>query len=227
MNDKLCEWKAGRTPRRAGVSSFGIGGTNAHIVLEEAPAVEPSSPSRGWQPLLLSARSDSALETVSAGLVEHLKKNPDLNLADVAFTLQVGRKPFGHRRMVVCDSVQDAVDALAARDPKRVVTGQPNETEPPVIFMFPGQGAQQTDMGRELYQTEPVFREHVDRCSELLTPHLELDLRSILYPAGDNVEEAGRQLAQTFVTQPALFVIEYALAQLWTSWGIRPERTIS
>src|SRR5204863_3396972 len=130
----------------AGVSSFGIGGTNAHVVLEEAPAVEPSSPSRRWQLLLLSAKTESALDAATANLAEHLKKNPENNLADVAFTLQVGRKPFGHRRMVVCQTVLEAVEALATRDPKRVITGQPNDARTPVMFMFPGQGAHHVNM---------------------------------------------------------------------------------
>ncbi|HKI72892.1 MAG TPA: type I polyketide synthase, partial [Verrucomicrobiae bacterium] len=226
VNDKLREWKPGRTPRRAGVSSFGIGGTNAHVVLEETPAVEPSGQSRPWQLLLLSAKTESALETSAANLAEYLRKNPEINLADVAFTLQAGRKPFGHRRMAVCRSVPEAVQALAGRDAKRVFDGQPGEEQPRVAFMFPGQGAQQVGMGRELYQTEAVFREQVNRCCEILQPHLELDLRTILYPEADKLQQAAEQLSQTFLTQPALFVIEYALAQLWMSWGTQPQAMI-
>ena len=225
VNDQLRDWK-GPIPLRAGVSSFGIGGTNAHIVLEEAPAVEPSSNAPRCQLLLLSAKTASGLDAATRNLGEHLKKNPEINLADVAFTLQMGRKPFGHRRMVVCDSVPDAVQALATCDSNRVVTGQPNATERPVVFMFPGQGAQRINMARELYETEPVFREQVARCCELLKPHLELDLLSILYPSAEKVDQAERQLTQTCITQPALFVIEYALAQLWMSWGVRPQAMI-
>ncbi|PYJ60495.1 MAG: hypothetical protein DME24_09155, partial [Verrucomicrobia bacterium] len=190
VNDKLREWKPGRTPRRAGVSSFGIGGTNAHVVLEETPAAEPSGQSRPWQLLLLSAKTESALETSAANLAEYLRKNSEINLADVAFTLQAGRKPFGHRRMALCRSVPEAVQALAGRDAKRVFDGQPGEEQPRVAFMFPGQGAQQVGMGRELYQTEAVFREQVNRCCEILQPHLELDLRTILYPEADKLEQA-------------------------------------
>ena len=226
VNDKLREWKPGRTPRRAGVSSFGIGGTNAHVVLEETPAAEPSGQSRPWQLLLLSAKTESALETSAANLAEYLRKNSEINLADVAFTLQAGRKPFGHRRMALCRSVPEAVQALAGRDAKRVFDGQPGEEQPRVAFMFPGQGAQQVGMGRELYQTEAVFREQVNRCCEILQPHLELDLRTILYPEADKLEQAAEQLSQTFLTQPALFVIEYALAQLWMSWGTQPQAMI-
>jgi amino acid adenylation domain-containing protein len=226
VNDKLRGWKSGRTPRRAGVSSFGIGGTNAHVVLEEAPPSEPSGGSRSLQLLTLSAKTDSALGTATANLAEHLTAHPEVSLADVAFTLQTGRKPFNCRRAAVCRNVADAAEALAAPDAKSVFTGSAIEPEPPIAFMFPGQGAQHVNMGRELYETEPVFREHVDRACELLKPLLELDLRTVLYPGPGGAEEATRQLTQTFITQPALFVIEYALAQLWMNWGIRPQAMI-
>jgi acyl transferase domain-containing protein len=226
VNDKLCDWQTRLTPRRAGVSSFGIGGTNAHVVLEEAPGVEPPGNLREWQLLVLSAKTEPALDSATTNLAEHLRKNPGINLDDVAFTLQVGRRSFGNRRMVVCQNTKDAVEALATRDPKRVVTGQSDNTETPVVFMFPGQEAQDVNLAREIYDTEPVFREQVDRCCDLLKPHLECDLRAILYPRADQVEGAAPQLAQLSNTQPALFVIEYALAQLWMSWGVRPQAMI-
>jgi acyl transferase domain-containing protein len=226
VNDRLRDWKGDAAPRRAGVSSFGIGGTNAHVVVEEAPAVGPPGSSRHWQLLLLSAKTESALDAATENLALHLRKNPDVNLADVAFTLQVGRKPFGHRRIAICHSIPEAVESLVAREPKRVVTGRPNDTEPPVVFMFPGQGPQHVNMARELYESEPAFRDQVDRCCGLLNPHVELDLRTVLYPAADQAEEAARQLTQTFITQPALFVIEYALAQLWMTWGVQPQAMI-
>ena len=226
VNDKLRDWQTRPAPRLAGVSSFGIGGTNAHVVLEEAPVVDPPGNSRRWQLLGLSAKTESALDAATTNLAEHLRKNPGINLADVAFTLQAGRKPFGHRRMVVCQNTREAVEALTTRDPKRVVTGQSNDAERPVVFMFPCQGAQHVNMTREIYNSEPVFREQVDRCCDLLKLQLALDLRTILYPGADQTEAAAHQLAQTFITQPALFVIEYALAQLWMSWGVRPQAMI-
>ena len=128
--------------------------------------------------------------------------------------------------MIVCHSVPDAVQALARRDSKRIVTGQANTTETPVVFMFPAEGAQRVNLAREIYETEPVFREYVDRCCELLKPQLGLDLRAILYADAHHVEDAAQQLTQTFITQPALFVIEYALAQLWMSWDVRPQAMI-
>jgi acyl transferase domain-containing protein len=228
VNTKLSEWKAGPTPRRAGVSSFGIGGTNAHVVLEEAPAIESPGTSRPWHLLVLSAKTDSALEAATSNLATHLKQHPELNLADVAYTLQVGRKAFNHRRIVVCRTLEDAWDALEKRDPKRIFSTchlqEPGDRS--VAFMFSGQGAQYVDMGRELYQIEPAFRELVDYCSEFLKPHLDLDLRELLYPPKENVGKAAEQLNQTYITQPALFVIEYALAKLWMAWGIYPQAMV-
>ncbi len=228
VNTELSEWKAPAdgVPRRAGVSSFGIGGTNAHVVVEEAPALEPSGDSRPWQLLLLSAKTDSALETVTSNLADHLKQHPDLNLADVAYTCQVGRQAFDHRRMAVCRDLEDAVDALETLDPQRVFTAFHEPGDRPVAFMFTGQGAQYVNMALELYQVEPTFRRQIDLCSELLSPHLDFDLRDLLYPAEGRVEKASAQLRQTVVTQPALFVIEYALARLWMEWGVRPQAMI-
>jgi acyl transferase domain-containing protein/acyl carrier protein len=226
VNTQLREWKANSTPRRAGVSSLGIGGTNAHVVLEEAPTVKASGSSRPWQLLVLSAKTESALETATANLAAHLKKHPDLKLADVAYTLALGRRAFEHRRILVCQTVEDLANQLETLHPQKVLTHFQEPTERSIAFMFPGQGAQYVDMGRELYQTEPIFREQVDRCAALLQPHIGMDLRSLLYPAQPNPEAAAEKLKQTCFAQLALFVIEYALAQLWMSWGISPQAMI-
>jgi len=225
VNTRLSEWKSEDTPRRAGVSSFGLGGTNAHVVLEEAPLAEASTESRPWQVLLLSARTNSALENATVGLAEYLKHHTDVDLADVAYTLKVGRKAFAQRRAVICRD-GDAVAALETLDPKTVYTSVQEPRERPVVFMFPGQGAQYVNMGLELYQVEPTFREQVARCCELLVAHLGFDLREVLYPGQERIEEAAEKLKQTYITQPALFVIEYALARLWMEWGVRPETMI-
>ncbi|YAF94021.1 MAG: SDR family NAD(P)-dependent oxidoreductase [Nodularia sp. CChRGM 3473] len=246
VNHQLAEWKTNSLPRRAGVSSFGFGGTNAHIILEEAPPVATSAPSRPWQLLSISTKTNSALETTIANLVQHLQQHSQLNLADVAYTLQIGRREFDHRQIVVCRDVEDAIVALA--DTKRVLTSIATKNHPSVAFMFTGLGTQYVDMGWELYQTEPTFRDRLDYCCQYLQPLLNLDLRDLLYPhrqqkstnssksqppSGLNLRQMlGReaepdnattqQLNQTCYTQPAMFVIEYALAQLWMSWGIRP-----
>lgn len=228
VNTKLNEWKRGATPRRAGVSSFGIGGTNAHAVLEEAPESEGSAPSRPAQLLLLSAKTNTALETATTNLVEQLKQNPSTNFADVAYTCQVGRRAFGQRRMLVCENADAAVSALTALDPRSVFTSfiAQGAKDRSVVFMFPGQGAQYAGMTRGLYEVEPAFRERVDFCSEFLRPLLGQDLRQLLYPETDRAGEVVDQLGQTAFSQPALFVIEYALAQLWIEWGIRPQAMI-
>jgi acyl transferase domain-containing protein len=226
VNTTLSHWKAGLTPRRAGVTSLGMGGTNAHVILEEAPALPASSPSRPWQLLILSAKTESA--TRSGYNKSRTTPNPAsrTNLADVAHTLQVGRREFNHRRMLVCRDIEDTVNALETRDAKRVFTHLQEPCNRPIAFMFPGQGAQYVDMGKELYQTEATFKEQVDRCCELLKPHLGLDLRSLIYPCESDAEGAAEKLKQTAIAQPALFVIEYALAQLWMSWGISPQAMI-
>jgi non-ribosomal peptide synthase protein (TIGR01720 family) len=225
VNNKLSEWKREKAPRRAGVSSFGIGGTNAHVILEEAPSIEISELGRVQKLLILSAKTSSALETATDNLVEHLKQHFDLNLADVAYTLQVGRRAFSYRRMLVCETINDAVQALQTRDPQKVLTHYQEPCHRSVVFMFPGQGTQYVNMGRELYQNEPIFQKQVERCCNLLKPHLGLDLCEVLYPHPDKAE-AAQHLKQTEIAQPALFVIEYALAQLWMSWGVHPQAMI-
>ncbi|MEH2354897.1 type I polyketide synthase [Nostoc sp.] len=226
VNTKLSPWQTNGTPRRAGVSSFGIGGTNAHVILEQAPVVENSSASRPWQLLLLSAKTSTALETATANLLTHLQQNPKISLADVAHTLQVGRQAFEHRRLVVCRDYNDAIEVLSSQNPQRVLTHHHKPKHCPVVFMFSGQGAQYVNMARELYEVEPTLRQHIDTCAQILQPHLNLDIRQILFPKEQDQKTATQELQQTAITQPALFVIEYALAQLWMEWGVHPEAMI-
>ncbi|NEO98540.1 MAG: SDR family NAD(P)-dependent oxidoreductase [Symploca sp. SIO2E9] len=224
VNTKLSPWETNGTPRRAGVSSFGIGGTNAHVVLEEAPKAEPSGKSRPWQLLLLSAKTSSALEKATSNLAQHLHSG--LKLADVAYTLSLGRRALNNRRMLVCQDLEQAKNALSSLEPKQVLTKFQEPGERPVVFMFSGQGAQYVNMTLELYEVETTFRQQVDLCSEILKPDLGLDLRQVIYPNPEQLEEASEQLQQTAITQPALFVIEYALAQLWLEWGVSPTAMI-
>ncbi|MBW4673824.1 MAG: SDR family oxidoreductase [Desmonostoc geniculatum HA4340-LM1] len=225
VNNQLSEWKTNGTPRRAGVSSFGFGGTNAHIILEEAPTQQGSrgagEQGRKYQLLVLSAKTNTALETATENLANHLQKHPDLNLTDVAHTLQLGRWTFNHRRMVVCQNKEDAINAL--QDPQKTFTYYQEPCNRSVVFMFSGQGSQYVNMGRELYENERVFKEQIDYCCKLLKPYLEIDLRTVLYPSKEEVLEATQKLQQTAITQPALFVIEYAMAKLWMAWGLSPE----
>jgi acyl transferase domain-containing protein len=227
VNTKLTAWESNGSPRRAGVSSFGIGGTNAHVVLEEAPsACSPPGTSRTHQLLTLSAKTATALDRMTANLASYLKERPQTELADAAYTLQLGRRDFTHRRAFVCRDTQDAVRLLESATASHTQKNAQEQTAPAVVFMFPGQGAQYVQMGRELYESEPTFRLEVDRCAELLRADTGLDLRGILYGEADSDEAAAARLMQTSVTQPALFVVEYALAKLLMEWGVRPEAMI-
>lgn len=244
VNAKLSEWKTDALPRRAGVSAFAVGGVNAHVIVEEAPAPVPSERSRSAQLLVWSARSGATLEKMTGHLVDALQQQPELNLADVAYTLAVGRVPFDHRRALICQNADEAIKTLEIRDPQRILTSYCAPGEHPVTFMFPGLGNHYVNMGLDLYRSERVFREEIDRCCELLRPLLGLDLKEIIYPAGkeraassaggrldlrkmlkpfDENDEAAQKLNQTWLTQPALFVIEYALAKLWMAWGVHPQ----
>jgi acyl transferase domain-containing protein/acyl carrier protein/ubiquinone/menaquinone biosynthesis C-methylase UbiE len=231
VNTTLKEWITNNTPRRAGVSSFGIGGTNAHVILEEAPVFGQGAGSReqgrNYPHLLcLSAKTASALEKSTANLITHLKEHPEQSLGDVAYTLNIGRRGFNHRRMLICQDLEDAVKGLSNLPAQQVFTNYTEITERSVVFMFPGQGSQYVNMAREIYQTETVFKEQVDYCSEVLKPLLSLDLRHIIYPSESNIDEVSKQLQQTAIAQPAIFVIEYALAKLWQSWGVEPQAAI-
>ena len=185
VNSEPVAWPCGRVPRVAGVSSFGIGGTNAHVIVEEAMPPPSVASARPWHLLVLSARTSTALETVTDNLVAWLEQHPEANLADVAYTLQVGRKGFDHRRALVCRDVNDALEALRTRDPRRMLNSVKGTDKRPVVFMLSGVGDHYVDMGQELYRAEPVFREQLDRCAQLLMPILREDIRAVLYPGND------------------------------------------
>ncbi|MFI0479458.1 SDR family NAD(P)-dependent oxidoreductase [Actinomadura sp. 9N215] len=225
----LTPWPRGPEPRRAGVSAFGIGGTNAHLIVEEPPARAAAPPPRpSWQLLPLSANTETALDDMIVNLGAHLLAEDDLPLADVAHTLQVGRAERPHRAVLVAQDGHDAGTALTDNDRGRLRTGLARGTGGPPAFLFPGQGAQYPGMGSGLYAAYPVFRSAVDRCADLLAPHLDgLDLRDHLL--ADTADEHAQQtrharqaLDQTELAQPALFTVQYALAELLRSWGVRP-----
>jgi acyl transferase domain-containing protein len=175
---------------------------------------------------MLSARSEAALQKSTDNLVTYLKQEPEGDIADVAYTLQVGRRRFPYRRFVLCSDFPQACEALQKLDPERVHTAHVERQDRSVAFLFPGQGSQYVGMGKGMYQQESVFRATVEQCSELLKPELGLDLKDLLYPGDDKREESAELLNQTWMTQPALFVVEYALARLLASWGVRPEAMI-
>ena len=249
VNHMLSPWPEHNQPRRAGVSSFGIGGTNVHVILEEAPQMKLSEPAKPFQLIVISAKTRPALERATDRLTAHLLEHREQNFADIAFTLQEGRKAFAHRRIGICRNITEATTALQARTPSRVFTAVAPSTRRPIAFLLPGLGDQYLDMGRGLYESEPEFAKHVDYCSEFLQPLLGADLRKMIYPnpkvrqqnevkieervdfrslvqrAGKDKDNspAMQEIHRTLLAQPALFVIEYALAKLWMSWGIVPE----
>jgi len=226
VNTTLADWHPVRASRRAGVSSFGMGGTNAHVVLEEAPVAGSTRSDDAPQLLVLSAGTESALETATTNLAEHLGARDVTALADVAYTLQVGRAAFRYRRAVVAHNAREAANVLMTRDRERSLTSVVFNGERSLVMMFPGQGSQYPNMAKDIYDQEPVFRAQVDYCAELLKPHLGLDIRGVLYPDGEQCDEMARDLDQTWLTQPALFVTEYALARWWMERGVEPEAMI-
>jgi acyl transferase domain-containing protein len=224
-------WPRGDRPRLAGVSSFGFSGTNVHVILEEAPqptqSETPTPASRPFHLLTLSAKSENALREAARRHSAFLDDNPTVSLPEVGATTRHGRAHFSHRLGLVAASAGEASEKLAAfaagGDAAAVVYGQTGgQTRPKVVFLFPGQGAQYLGMGRQLYETEPVFRAALDRCDELLRPYLNTSLLAIIF-ADPASEGSQRTIDDTFYTQPATFAVEYALAELWRSWGVEPD----
>jgi amino acid adenylation domain-containing protein len=222
VNKEWGDWPRGQSPRRAGVSSFGLGGTNAHVVLEEPPAPASEASLRPVQVIVVSARSEAALESARKALARYIETHPELTLADVAFTQQVGRRRFAHRCAVACRDRESAIAALGSG--QRLVSGS-GAIAPTVAFMFPGQGAQYPKMGADLLATEPVFRASMHRSAEILKPALGRDLVSLL--SHDAEQSLSTEALQaTELAQPALFAVGFALAQLWRSWGVEPRMMI-
>ncbi len=223
VNDQLTDWAPSDTPRRAAINALGVGGTNAHAIIEEAPA-RAASDASDWpfQPLVISGHTKAALDANTAALVAHLRAHPDQPLADVAFTLKQGRRAFDKRRVVVAETAAQAADLLEAGDARRVFTHDVLGDDPEVVFMFPGGGAQYPGMARDLYETEPVFADAMDRGLDHLAPQLEYDIRALWLPDAGQLQAADETLKKPSVQLPLIAITEYALAQLWMSWGVQP-----
>jgi acyl transferase domain-containing protein/NADP-dependent 3-hydroxy acid dehydrogenase YdfG len=246
VNTQLIPWAAASGPRRAGIMSTGMGGTNAHVVLEEAPAVPSANASKRPNLLVLSARTEPALAAAADRLREFLEADPSLNMDDAAFTLQTGRRAMAHRRFVVAADRAGAITALTAKPPRLSIAHVNEGAKRPLVLLLPGVGDHYVGMGHELYSFSPVFRREVDRCAEILRPLLGLDISDILYPkhrdwqkasatqgidlkkmlAGNSQppdDEDTRRLNEVEHLQPALFTIEYALARMWIDLGMVPQ----
>ncbi|HEX2254147.1 MAG TPA: SDR family oxidoreductase [Thermoanaerobaculia bacterium] len=229
VNTTLRPWP-GEGPRRAGVSSFGIGGTNAHVVLEEAPVLPPPSPDlhppRPWHLLPVSAATPMALQVASANLHRYLLDHPELTPEDVAFTLQVGRQELRHRRVVLCPDLAAGAAALAGDDPEHAWSGTAERSDLPVVFLFPGRSGGYPAMAAELAAAEPVLRAEIDRCAGILGPLLGIDLQAVLHGGGPvgGPEPAGD--GDTIQLDAVQLVVQHALARLWISWGLRPEGVV-
>lgn len=227
VNNKLKEWKNSEFPLRAGVSSFGMGGTNAHVVLEDAPEREASDRSRRYQLLSFSAQTEKSLEEQTKRLADYLNQNTNVNLADVAFTLLNGRKSLKYRRMLVVSDIDEAKRDLYSMNPNKVQSKIYDgiSASKQIIFMFPGQGAQYVNMGLDLYTEEKIFRDEVNRCCQILKEISGDDWKELLYPSNPEAR-ASDEINQTSNTQPAIFIFEYSLAQMLIEWGIHPDGMI-
>jgi len=224
---ELTPWPSGERPRIAGVSSFGASGTNAHVVLAESPPTKPSTvvDKRPAHLLSLSAKSGDALNDLASRFREHLLAKNEERLGDVCYTANTGRSHFKHRLAVCGGTARELADRLTAFGREEgtagLVSGRVERGRSGgVVFLFSGQGSQYAGMGRELYETEPTFRETLERCEEVLRGYLERPLLSVMYPEGD--VGSSSELDETGYTQPALFSIGYGLAQMWRSWGVEP-----
>jgi acyl transferase domain-containing protein/acyl-CoA synthetase (AMP-forming)/AMP-acid ligase II/acyl carrier protein len=222
VSNRTRAWDAGPQPRRAGVNSLGIGGTNVHVILEEAP-VQPREPreprEQGAYVLPLSASSVEALADRSTALAAYLARHPEAELADLCFTQQRGRLAMACRRALVFANRDELLTLLNTEAPQPLATGR---DKPRTVFMFTGQGSQYAGMGRELYATHPVFRDALDACAVLFAPHREHSLRDLILAEADDAD-ANALLSQTLYTQPALFCIQVALVQLWRRFGVQPD----
>ncbi len=227
VNDKLKEWKAGDEPRRAAVNSLGVGGTNAFVIIEEPPEPEASGEyTRSNHLLTFSAKSRKSLDGYGEKLAQFLKDQPDIDLADAAYTLFEGRENFEHRRVLAVRDREEAISVLESNDQRRVYTHSADDEEKSLVFMFPGGGAQYADMGKGLYETESVFKQYMDEGFTYLQEKTKLDYKKFIFVGDQNLDDVKRELQKPSVQLPLIFMVEYALAKLWISLGVEPDALI-
>ena len=218
---ELIQWP-GATPRRAGISAFGIGGTNTEIIIEQPPPAVSEASSRSTHVAIISAKNPTALDAASTNLAKYLREHPEEDIADVCYTLAIGRTIHPYARAVICSSGDDAANIIDSDDPSALADGTHKAASQPVTFLFSGQGSQHTYMGRELYNEEPIFRTEIDRCAKILKKFIDIDIRHLLFPKLTKESESEELLRNTQYAQPAIFVISYALAKLWMALGVQP-----
>ncbi|MCP4149093.1 MAG: SDR family NAD(P)-dependent oxidoreductase, partial [bacterium] len=228
VNTELKEWENGSYPLRAAVNSLGLGGTNAHVILEEAPEQEEASePGRAYQLVLLSAKTTTALDAGTGGLARYLEKHPGTNLADAAYTLQVGRSAMGNRRAFVSHGKEELLKQLSDPEAALIQPFFAGDKEKPLVFMFSGQGSQYVNMGLDLYKSEESFREDIDNAFAILKKQINKDFKYILYPENAAEEkDAEEKIHELYYTQPVKFIFEFALARLLMSWGLKPHAMV-
>jgi len=227
--NKLTPWPAENHRRIAAVSAFGFSGTNSHIIVESAPLLErkQAKRERNIHLLTLSAKTPEALKQMADRYCREIDKKPSLSIADMCFTANSGRVPYGYRLAVIGETAEAIKEELSNfqndRDRHAILKGQKEERhQPKAGFLFTGQGAQTTNMGSALFETQPVFRQTLERCNDLARPYLGMHLLPILYPDSEDGANNAQLIHQTRYSQPILFAFEYALAQMWRSWGVEP-----
>ncbi|MBV1882891.1 MAG: SDR family NAD(P)-dependent oxidoreductase [Pseudomonadales bacterium] len=226
INSKLTPWESDG-PRIAGITALGAGGTNAYVLVEEAEEEDETEPTAHHRQLLvLSAKSSAALNNASRNLAAFLRQNPDHDLADVAHTLQVGRRAYSYRRALACSNHDEAITRLESSDSKQFVDAQCTDHEPSLVFMFPGGGAQYAGMGKDLYDKEPVYREAFDACMNCLDSSFAEKVKSLIFASEAELENATEELQRPSLTLTALFAVEYSLATQLMAWGAKPAALI-
>jgi len=222
VNTKTRDWERNGTPRRALINSFGVGGTNACVILEEPPQTQKAEDRDGYDVMFLSAHNKNSFEAYCKDLKNFIDSQPEINLNQLAHTSRVSRKAMKYKGVFPFKNREDLLTSLEKSSPVKKITTDSKE----LVFMFPGQGNQFINMGRELYHNVPDFKECVDHCSTILKSIINLDIRSIIFPSDEDMEKSKKQIDDTYITQPAIFMISYAMATTLQNYGIKPDKLI-